>query len=344
MTLVASLRLIALTLFILILGVAIIVFPAGKEISITQFADSNLIGYVQIKTNPENPAVRALLQTKFNEFWNKQNDSLTKIPKPILRMMQNLQHQAMTRIIPYYGGVLLFQSDISVNPIPLYLINARIHPALFKFGAILISIFDSDFRKADRLLTKEINRHSAMIYQHEKYLFSFERNLCFISDNVSAFKYIDALRPKPFAANISMMQSLLNPKSDILVILDNRFKTYQLAQNFFKPRKFSLFTVLADEFYEAIRQRLKIYSDSIIVAGIEADFIDEDRVKGNWLIVMKDSTSAKKFAMVIDALHQLISHELASRNLCYRVERNISDNQIISDFEITGLRQLVQKN
>ena len=141
-----------------------------------------------------------------------------------------------------------------------------------------------------------------------------------------------------------MMQSLLDPKSDILVILDNRFKTYRLAQTYFETEKFSFDSELADEFYEAIHQRLKIYSDSIIVTGIEADIIDEDRVKGNWLVVMNDSPAAKKFAVVMDGLHQLISHELEQRGLNYQVKRAIKENQIIASFEISGFKKLARPN
>jgi len=67
-------------------------------------------------------------------------------------------------------------------------------------------------------------------------------------------------------------------------------------------------------------------------------------MNGRWTVLMRDENSARKFALVIDGLHQLISQELGNRDLLYTVERNISNNQIISEFEIKGLKQLVQKN
>jgi len=344
MSLFSILRLTVLTLFVLILGIAVLVFPPGKEIPLAQFSDSNLIGYMQIKIDLDDQIVRSLIQTRLNDFWTTQTDTSAKIPRSILKRIQKFQNYAMTKIVPYYSGALLYQSDKSVNPIPLYLINARIHPSLFKFCALPISIFHTDFRKADQSLTKEINRFSAVIYRHDRFLFSCERNLCFIADNVDAFKYAASDIPKPFAPNISMMQSMLNPKSDIVVILDNRFKTVRLAQTFLEPGKFSFDSELAGEFYQSIRQHLKIYSDSIIVTGIEADIVDDDRVKGKWLVVMNDETSAKQFTLVIDALHHLISRALEPKDLIYQVERANKGNQIISSFEISGFKKLARPN
>jgi len=165
-----------------------------------------------------------------------------------------------------------------------------------------------------------------------------------ISDTLVDFYYALTDTNRILSPNLAGIKSLLDSRSDFILTLDNRDKTGRLAQKLIEARKLSFDSELEAELFRTILQRLKIYADSIIVTDIKADLVNDDVIKGRWLIQMYSESSAQKFSLVVDGLHQLISQELASRDLLYQVERKNSKNQIISEFEIAGLRQLVQKN
>lgn len=345
MPLIAILRFIVSSFIIFMLLIAVLVFPPGKEIPLIQFTGPNLIGYGQVKIDLEKKVLINLIKAKLNDFWVKQEDK-KNLPEPLLKLICLFQNLAFTKIIPYYAGAMLYQSDNSTKPIILYLINSRIHQSLFKFIALSISILQPDFHKKMKLRTKEIkiNYRKFPIYQYENYSFMFYKNLCLVSDTLVAFNNAFTNTLKEFSTNIMRMKSMLNPNYDILIILGNRFKTSRLAQKYLEQKKNSINSEPATEFYETILQRIKIYSDSIMVTGIEANFVNDDIIKGKWLVVMKSKKAAQKFAIVIDGLHQLISQELANQDLFYKVERNNNNNQIISEFEIKGLKKLTRLN
>lgn len=334
--------------FFLILGILIatLILPSDHEIPLTNFTNSHLIGLVQVKPDGRDNGIKKAIQVRLNDFWIKQKDTLNKFLRPLLYLIQTSQKNAISKVLPYYGAVLFYTANHSEKPLVIYVINSRVNQYLLKFLFLPALSLSSDYLKKDfqKISQLEINAKKYQIYRFDRYLLMFYHNLCLISDTLVAFNYALTDTNRILSPNLAGIKSLLDSRSDFIFTLDNRDKTGRLAQKLIEARKLSFDSELEAELFRTILQRLKIYADSIIVTDIKADLVNDDVIKGRWLIQMYSESSAQKFSLVVDGLHQLISQELASRDLLYQVERKNSKNQIISEFEIAGLRQLVQKN
>ena len=334
--------------FFLILSILIatLILPPDREISLTNFASSHLIGFARVKLDGTDNGIKSAIQVRLNDFWIKQKDTLNNFLRPLLYLIQTSQKNAISKVLPYYGAVLFYAANHSEKPLVIYVINSRVNQYMLKFLFLPALRLSADYLKNDFQVVSQlkINAKKYQIYHFDHYLLLFYHNLCLVSDTLVAFNYALTDTNRVLPPNLVGMKSSSDSRSDLTFILDNRDKTCRLAQKLIEARKLSFDSEIEIELYRTILQRLKTFSDSIITTEINADLVNNDMIKGKWLIQMHSENSARKFTLVVDGLHQLISQELASRDLLYRVERNNSKNQIISEFEITGLKQLVQKN
>ena len=344
MTLILLFRFIIAALLIFILTLAVLILPSGKRIELTQFANSKLLGYAQIEPDLKSQFMKNWIQNRFSKYWGKPEDTLSNYLKPAIKLFQVIQTLSVAKITPYYAGVLFYSVDEAENPLMVYVINSRIHQSIFKFIRLPISLFPTNFPVKTELFKDEIeiNHKKHKVFRYGRYFLFYQQNLIFISDIRKAFKYALSDTGKPIPGNLPRIRSLLNPKSDFMLIFDNRLKTGRLIQRYLEQKKSLFDTELEREFFKTILQRLKIYSDSIIGTAIQADIKDDDLIKGKWLVIMNSEQSARKIAIVIDGLHQVISKELSNQELLYSVKRAIDYNQIISEFEIKGLRKLTR--
>jgi hypothetical protein len=345
-TVISALKIDVAFFLIFLFVIAVLLLPSDREIPLTNFTNSNLIGYGQIRLDWQNNGTKSLIQAELNHFWQKQKDTENNYLRSILHFIQTRQNYVISKVMPHYAGVLFYASDYPDKPIIIYVINSRINQYLLKFLFLPAVSLSSDYLKKDFQVVYqlEINARKYQVYRFDRYFLMFYHNLCLISDTLIAFNYALADTNRVFPPNLTGMKSLFDSRSDFTFVLDNRDKTCRLAQKFIEARKLSFDSELEMELYRTILQRLKIYSDSIVAIEIKGDIVNGDGMNGRWTVLMRDENSARKFALVIDGLHQLISQELGNRDLLYTVERNISNNQIISEFEIKGLKQLVQKN
>jgi hypothetical protein len=334
--------------FFLILSILIatLILPPDREISLANFASSHLIGFAQVKLDGTENGIKSAIQARLNDFWIKQKDTLNDYLRPLLYLIQTSQKNAISKVLPYYGAVLFYATNYSEKPLVIYVVNSRVNQYLLKFLFLPALSLSSDYLKKDFQVVSqlEINKKKYQIYRFNRYLLMFYHNLCLISDTLVAFNYALTDTNRVLPPNLGGIKSLFDSRSDLTFTLDNRDKTYRLAQKLIEARKLPFDSEIEIELYQTIMQKLKTFSDSIITTEINADLVNNDMIKGSWLIQMHSGNSAQKFTLVVDGLHRLISQELASRDLLYRVERKIIKNQIVSEFEITGLSQLFQKN
>jgi hypothetical protein len=346
MSLISFCRLIIAVLIIFILIFTALTLPSGKRIELTQFANSKLLGYVQIESDLKNQVMNNWIHNYVYKSWEKQIYKLSISHKPITKIFLAIQNFVITKITPYYVGVLFYGADEAKDPLMVYIINSRIHQSIFKFIHLPITLLPTNLITKTHTLKDEIeiNQKQYKIFQYGEYYLLFQENLCLISKTRAAFEYALSDTVNVFPGNLSRITTLLNPDSDFKFIFDNRFKTGRLVQKYLEQRKSTFDTELKVDFFDTIMQRLEIYSDSIIGTAIQANIKDDDSIKGKWLVIMNSEKSARKIAIVIDGLHQLISKELGNRELFYSVQRVIENNQIISEFEIKGIRKLTLPN
>lgn len=346
MSLISCCRLIIAVLIIFIFIFTALILPSGRRIALTTFVNSKLIGYAQIESDLKNQIMKTLIKKYLPELWEKQVAKLSTCREPTARIFRALQNFLITKITPYYVGVLFYGVNEARDPLMVYIINSRIHQSIFKFIRLPITLFPNNLITKTHLSKDEIeiNQKQYEIFQYGEYYLLFQQNLCLISKTRTAFEYALSDTVKTIPGNLSRIITLLNPQSDFKFIFDNRFKTGRLVQKYLEQKKSFFDTELEGEIFKTILQRLKIYSDSIIGTAIQADIRDKDLIKGKWLVVMNSEKAALKFAIVIDGLHQVISKELGNQELLYSVKRAIEYNQIISEFEIKGLRNFTRPN
>ncbi len=346
MSLISILRFLVVATIISILILFMLILPSGKRIELTQFANSKLLGYAQFESDLKNQTVKNWIKNYLPELWQKQKDTSNIFRKPIKKIFRTIQNFLITKITPYYVGVLFYGSDEREDPLMVYIINPRIHQSLFKFVCLPITLILTNLDTKTTLLKDqiEINQKKYKIYKYNKYYFLFQQNLCLLSKTRTALEYALSDTVETLPGNLSKIISFFNPGSDFKFIFDNRLKTGRLIQKYLEQKRAFFNTELAEDFYETILQRLKTYSDSIFGTVIQADIKDDDSIKGKWLVIMNNEKSARKITIVIDGLHQLISKELGDRELLYSVQRAIESNKIISEFEIKGLRKLIPPN
>ncbi|MDH5683728.1 MAG: hypothetical protein OEZ20_04610 [candidate division WOR-3 bacterium] len=337
-----------LTIFILIIGALLL--PPGKEIPLRKFANSNLIGYAKIEIDPKNEIVQSWIQKKVENSWTRRQKNFTAADNRFLKIARKIQNFLLNTIVsklrPYYVGALFYAPKDRARPVTLYLINARSNPFIsWLIDKSILILSPNRYRtiidSTDRLETEP---KKYKILQFDRCSLMFFKNLCLITDTIINYQYAFSNSDSIPLPNLSMMSSLLSAKSDFRLILDNRFKTLRLAYKYLEPRKFTLATKFEKEFYQNLIERLKNYSDSIVMMGIEANIIDEDKISGKWLIVVNNKNSARRLTIVVDGIHQLASQELEKRNLIYRVSRTLKNHTIESEFIISGVKNLIGFN
>uniref|UniRef100_A0A7C6A8P3 Uncharacterized protein n=1 Tax=candidate division WOR-3 bacterium TaxID=2052148 RepID=A0A7C6A8P3_UNCW3 len=357
MFLITSLKAVAASFLILFLFVIALLLPNEPEIPLTSLANPNLLGYAQIKLNWQDETVKSLIQDKFNLL--KQSGSGIRA-----KIFRAVQDYAMAKVLPHYVGMFFyggakknkkpilmkgnplspysFEDSKGQSPFVLYVINPRINRLILK--PLVLSALGGFKLITNRLKNEfyarrvyQFNNQKYQVYRFAQFWIMFHSNCCLLADTLIAFEYFfsNQLRIQP--PNILKMDSLLNPQSDCRLILDNRLKTCRLAYDYLTQKKFSFADELETEFFQTWLWRLKTYSDSIIMSGIEANIITPDQIIGKWLIVMSNGESARKLATVVDGIHQVISQELGKHNIIYNVKREIKQDIIISDFVIKGI-------
>lgn len=339
MFLITSLKVVLVSFLILSLAVIAIIMPTASEIPISSLTNSYLLGYAQIKLNWQDEGIKSLIQNRFNLFKKRQSD---------LGLLEKIfcaaQDYAIAKLLPYYVSVFFYGAKESEKPTFLLVINPRINRLILKPFVLLAVKLSANCLKKEFYPQQplQFGTRKYQLYRLAQFWFMFHSNLCLITDTLIAFKYFFSDTPfqtqqSPLPPNISKMDSLLNSKSNCRLIFDNRLKTGQSVYEYLAQNKFSFTNELATNFFQTWLFRFKIYSDSIIISGIEADIVTSDQIVGKWLIIMNNESAAQKFAMVVDGTHQVVSQELGKRNILYSVKRTINQNRIISDFTIKGV-------
>ncbi len=312
--------------------------PASSEIPLANLVNRYLIGCAGI--NLKDKETKNLIQDYLNDFEQKKS-SLRPLPK-LFHWMQNY---ALEKLLPYSVGCLIYASSPIERPKIVLTVNFRINQYLLQVLGLPIIYFSSKyFRKDFSTHSIAIGQKKLAAYRLANYWIMFYRNLCLISDTSVALQYPFSDTTKAFPPNFLTTLSLIDTSSNCWLIFDNRHKTVKSTEKYFNQEGFGSTNELEIEYFPMLIDRYKIYVDSVAMTGIETKIVDANRIIGRWLIIMNSPPSARKFAFVIDCLHQMISLRLEGVGLNYTVKRIIDKNQIVSEFEIKGIRKLFQSN